>query len=177
MSGQPIQPPAYYEQSSAAPPAAGHPAAAAGAPVGGAPAQQPASGGSFFSKLKIGAAAAATAFAAAAQQGVQSAKASIADLKAPPTKVRCSGCPLEVDVPPNIWDWACVVRFYFTSSSRASRTDHSFSAHIMCSFSAHIMCSFFFLFFTHRMVIIMSVMLLCVLHARVHEPLRQLSPR
>lgn len=36
-----------------------------------------------------------------------SAKRTYADLKAPPTTVRCQGCPQEVDVPATAFDWTC----------------------------------------------------------------------
>jgi hypothetical protein len=44
---------------------------------------------------------------AAAKSAAESAKKTYAELKAPPSKVRCVNCPTEIDVPPTVWDWTC----------------------------------------------------------------------
>lgn len=50
---------------------------------------------------------AGTAVSSAASAAAASAKKTYEDLKAPPTSVRCTACPTEIQVPPTVFDWVC----------------------------------------------------------------------
>jgi len=50
---------------------------------------------------------AANAASNAAKSAAESAKKTYAELQAPPTSIRCIGCPEQVLVPPAVFDWAC----------------------------------------------------------------------
>ena len=43
----------------------------------------------------------------ASKAAAESAKKTYAEMKAPPSHVRCSACPNEVEVPPTAFDWTC----------------------------------------------------------------------
>lgn len=65
-------------------------------------------GGSWLDRAKVMASQAADATKKAAVYAADSAKKTYDELKAPPSSIACSGCPNQVEVPSNIFDWSCL---------------------------------------------------------------------
>lgn len=62
---------------------------------------------SFFGSVKKGLAVAADVTKKAAISAAEKTKQTYEEMKAPPSSIQCSGCPLQVQVPATIWDWHC----------------------------------------------------------------------
>jgi hypothetical protein len=61
----------------------------------------------WMSSIKGALSTAAEATQKAAKSAAEATKKTYEDLKAPPSSIQCSGCPLQVEVPANAFDWQC----------------------------------------------------------------------
>lgn len=62
---------------------------------------------SWMDRAKVMASQAAEATKKAVDSAVESTKKTYEELKAPPSHIQCSGCPSQVEVPANLFDWTC----------------------------------------------------------------------